>query len=296
MENNIIKRINLHLGAHKTATTYIQKVLRVNKDRLLSHGIKYIPMQNVRRNITKAIRVYRNRGVGRTKTVTDIRDFINERFPEDCHTLVLSEENLVGNCREIYFKADLYPDAEERLRLLAEALPACEINVFFSVRQYVDFLPSAYCEFLRHNDFITFEEFIGRLDLDGEFWVRAVNAIVSVFGRENVHVWPYGRFRGNSVRIMAELVSSADIRLSTGVKEARPSLSDRSVRALYRLSKELSPAEVRVQVRAMTDAYPKSEENTGFMPWNEGQRLFWEGKYESELVHLRHDGLVMELD
>ena len=164
MRNTERKKVNLHIGAHKTATTFIQKVLRASKDSLAGHGIKYVPTQNVRKNVTHGLRAHKNRGISRAATVTRIREYVESRFPGDYTTLVISEENLVGNCRELYTKSDLYPDITVRLQLVAEALQAYEVDVYFCVRGYVDFFPSAYCEFLRHNDFTTFETFLGGVD------------------------------------------------------------------------------------------------------------------------------------
>lgn len=35
-------KIHFHLGAHKTATTYIQSRLRRNRGRLLENGIRFV--------------------------------------------------------------------------------------------------------------------------------------------------------------------------------------------------------------------------------------------------------------
>ena len=290
------KKVNLHIGAHKTATTFIQKVLRASKDSLTGHGIKYVPTQNVRKNVTHGLRAHKNRGISRAATVTRIREYVESRFPGDYTTLVISEENLVGNCRELYTKSDLYPNIKDRLQLVAEALQAYEVDVYFSVRGYVDFFPSAYCEFLRHNDFTTFETFLGGVDSDKDYWVGVIDSICDVFGADRTHVWAYEDFRKHSKRIMAELVSSADIRLSYDIDDARLSMSDMSIRALTKLDEILSPAETSRLVKAVTLAFPKGDGYAGFSPWNDTQRAFWSGKYQGELDALKQrEGLFLDL-
>jgi len=296
MKNTGRKRVNLHIGAHKTATTFIQKVLRASKGSLSGHGVKYVPMQNVRKNVTHGIRAHKNRGVSRSATVTRIREYVESRFPDDYTTLVISEENLVGNCRELYTKSDLYPDIAVRLQLVAEALQVYEVDVYFCMRGYVDFLPSAYCEFLRHNDFITFETFLGGVDPDKHYWVGVIDRISGVFGSDHTHVWAYEDFRKHSERIMAELVSSADIRFTYDIEDARLSMSDMSIRALTKLDEILSPAETRKLVKAVTLAFPKSEGYAGYSPWSDQQRAFWSGKYQGELDDLKgREGLFINL-
>jgi len=296
METNVPRKINIHVGAHKTATTYIQKVLRANRETLSRHGIKYIPMQNIRKNLTRKILAYKYRGESRSSTVIGIREYIGEKFTENYRTLVISDENLIGSCREIHIRSDLYPGAADRLQLLAEALHTYDINVFICVREYVDFFPSAYSEYLRHNDFIRFEKFLGGIDPKREYWARVVNNIAGVFGVSKTHVWRYEDFRKGVKRVMADLIASDDVTLLYDIEDARPSMSDLSIRALYKLDETLAPAETRKLVKAVTSAFPKDEGYEGYSPWRDRQRLLWAAKYKNELEIIRqHDGVLMDL-
>jgi len=296
MDNQPRKTINIHVGAHKTATTYIQKVLLANRDMLARHRIKYIPMQNVRKNLTRKVQAHVNRVVSRSSSVRGIREFIEKRFPEDCDTLVISDENIVGSCKEICRKSDIYPAAVDRLQLLAEALQGYEVNVYFCVRDYVEFLPSAYCEYLRHNDFMSFEQFLAGLDPQAEYWSRVVTDLIGVFGNASAHVWCYEDFRKGVKSVMADLVSSDDVALSYDVEDARPSMSDLSMRALCKLDEVLAPADTRKLVKAVTTVFPKGEGYAGYSPWNDEQRLLWSSKYNNELDAIKqHAGVFMVL-
>ena len=296
MEINAPRKINIHVGAHKTATTFIQKVLRANRETLSRHGVKYIPMQNVRKNLTRKILAHKYRGASRSSTVHGIREYIDERFTGEYETLVISDENLIGSCREIYRRSDLYPGAAGRLQLLADALQVYDINIFICVRDYVDFFPSAYCEYLRHNDFIRFEKFLGGIDPKGEYWAKLVSDITGVFGNSNTHVWRYEDFRRGVNRVMADLISSDDVTLLYDIDDARPSMSDLSMRALYKLDEALAPAETRKLVKVVTSAFPKNEEYEGYSPWNDRQRLLWATKYKNEVdIIQEHEGVFMDL-
>lgn len=296
MEINAPRKINIHVGAHKTATTFIQKVLRANRETLSRRGIKYIPMQNVRKNLTRKILAYKHRGVSRSSTVRGIREYIDEKFTAEYTTLVISDENLIGSCREIYRRSDLYPGTADRLRLLADALQDYDVNVFICVRGYVDFFPSAYCEYLRHNDFIRFEKFLKGIDSKGEYWARVVSDIAAVFGLSNTHVWRYEDFRKGVNRVMADLIASDDVALLYDIDDARPSMSQLSMRALYKLDEVLAPAETRKLVKAVTAAFPKDEGYEGYSPWSDRQRSLWATKYKNEVDIIRqHNGVLMDL-
>src|SRR5262245_41759765 len=87
--------IHLHLGAHKTATTYIQAELSHNADVLAVHGTAYVPM--------RAFRVWRRsllrpgaRFLGSQQVKFDHR--LREWDPAQSETCIISDENMIGTC------------------------------------------------------------------------------------------------------------------------------------------------------------------------------------------------------
>lgn len=287
------RKVNIHLGAHKTATTYIQKTLLGNADKLSLAGIRYISMKDTRANITGKIGGNLARGPGRASAIRAIRKYASERFLPDDSILVFSDENIPGNCGQIYRKSDLYPDSGRRLGVLAEALRDCEVNVFFCIRDYVDFFPSAYCEYLRHNDFLTFGKFLGGMDLERDYWVRVLDNIVNVFGSEHTHAWCYGDFSRHRQEIMSSIISTEEVKLRYDSPAARPSMSDQSIRVLYKLDEFLAPAETRKMVNAVASSFPKGDEYAGYSPWSDELRARWTEKYSKEIDILQGRGSIL---
>ena len=48
------KRVILHIGAHKPATTFLQRQLAGNAEALKKHGVSYVDLRTMRSGITRA--------------------------------------------------------------------------------------------------------------------------------------------------------------------------------------------------------------------------------------------------
>ena len=51
-------QIVLHIGVHKTATTYLQAILEASRDRLGAEGIGYVTLEEMRSGITARVGGY----------------------------------------------------------------------------------------------------------------------------------------------------------------------------------------------------------------------------------------------
>ena len=94
------RRIHLHLGAHKTATTYIQRILATNKDTLLENGVFYLPLAQTRAKLSKQIMGLSRKGRRSADLVSHrqaILDELSGKGLERCHTVLISDENLLGS-------------------------------------------------------------------------------------------------------------------------------------------------------------------------------------------------------
>ena len=94
-------RLHLHLGAHKTATTQFQNVLQCNRQ-LYSHEAHYVPMDEFRSRVTHAARFmnpwYQD----------DVAAYLKELACVDASSLIVSEENLIGDAKDLYGTNTLY--------------------------------------------------------------------------------------------------------------------------------------------------------------------------------------------
>ncbi|WP_275286410.1 hypothetical protein [Halomonas elongata] len=169
-------RVNLHLGAHKTATTSLQAVLKKNRRLLSENDIFYYPREEFRDEVTRPYfypRVLKKSGKVRLLDV--IQDSGLYRGEEK---VVISEENLLSLVQEIFVREEFYPSAGERLEKMKYFFDGVEVDgVFFTVREYVGFIPSVYTQINKSLKFVDFEGFKKNFSSWGFSWLSVVEDI-----------------------------------------------------------------------------------------------------------------------
>lgn len=175
-------KLHLHLGAHKTATTHFQKVLEVNRH-LYRPDISYVSMEEFRRNLKwKSGRVD-----------FEVCGLYLDEIKELNSTVIISEENLIGESTDIYKDLFLYSRLKRRVGSLAKFTQNFdEIEVWFSVRSLDSFLPSIYCEALRHHRFKKFKTVYSQNY--SQTWLRVVKSIRQVFPTARINVVRYENY------------------------------------------------------------------------------------------------------
>lgn len=145
------KRVVLHIGAPKTGTTYLQRTLYANRERLASHGVLYPydkPGQSFRSAHDFCGRAWFGSSPSRFRGEWDA---VATRAREwSGSTVILSSELLAGAQPE---------RIESRLALLGPA----ELHVVFSARDLARQLVSDWQEQVKHRHTVTLEQFVDDL-------------------------------------------------------------------------------------------------------------------------------------
>lgn len=138
--------VYLHLGAHKTATTFIQQTLQSNADKLAKIGIFTPKLEDIRVAITPGMA---------GKPMLDFEECISFMLENEAlfqgiapNRVILSDENMVGFPAEIFAKGAFYLDAKQRLKVLKSWLPVAPAKIVFALRPYTTFFSSAYAQWL----------------------------------------------------------------------------------------------------------------------------------------------------
>lgn len=134
--------VYLHLGAHKTATTFIQQSMQSNAETLANSGIFAPKLEDIRAAITPGMA---------GKPMLGFDECISLIVPENGampERLILSDENMIGYPAEIFAKGVFYLDAKPRLKVLKSWLPVAPAKIVFAVRPYTTFFSSAYAQWL----------------------------------------------------------------------------------------------------------------------------------------------------
>lgn len=139
-----MSEIILHLGAHRTASTYVQGVLGKNAALLAAHGI-FAPKQEITRaTLTESLgSALPGFALGRV-----FERFLEMAGAKTARSLIISDENMPGFLNNIFAHARFYPETRPRLQRLRQLLPVAPRRVLFNIRPYETFFASAYGRWL----------------------------------------------------------------------------------------------------------------------------------------------------
>jgi len=175
------RRLILHVGPHKTGSTYLQNRLLKTRDALLHHGWDY-PELGLRQFAQHRIYHWL---LGNAAAARDVTDASFSEMVAQTPRLILSSEDFVY----------LAPD---RLRKLKALLPETDVQVVYFIRTPVDVWPSHWQELVRHGRDDTLLEYIGSF----AGWTKAFNSMsmnpvaqiskfADVFGEESLKLICY---------------------------------------------------------------------------------------------------------
>lgn len=140
------KEIRIHLGAHKTATTHLQDSLALKERELRNNGIFYLPREKFRERIKKACV---ERKLKRLWLPFLKRAYLSQLLMSGCkrhEKLIISEENILGNCAEVCAIDPYYHTYPSFIRILSNLAPT---TLYLSIRSFDKVFSGAYATALR---------------------------------------------------------------------------------------------------------------------------------------------------
>lgn len=209
-------RIILHCGAPKTGSTSFQHLLYANRPLLLEKGF-YCPAVSRKKRVKDDIRILLGEMSKPENDNQAYRFHIAEviekiRAETGCHTLIISNENLLGK-PFLGPKRRFYENAEERAERLHLALQDYDVDVRFVIRDYAGFLPSWYVQQVRMGSPMRFSDFLRGYDFKSMNWEAPVSALrrhfepgrVGIFDHADMIGDPIGFLRAMFPDVMAAL-------------------------------------------------------------------------------------------
>ena len=199
--------IAFHIGAHKTATSHLQRSLREASDCLADAGVRYYGPTYFR---------LPGRSIQRLFGLVPLKETDQRRSPQDQlalmrkdgHRLVLSEENYTGvlnspRRREVKMR---YPYAAHRMNALAQAMDIEGLEVFLGIRHPARYLNSAYGQQLLGGRLMTFERYRKINPLSSVNWLSLAKRLNRAKGIKRLTVWRYEDYVPLFPRICAAMV------------------------------------------------------------------------------------------
>jgi len=251
---NVRKTIHFHVGAHKTATTYMQSRLRANREHLRSEGVDFIDLWAKE----PAIGQYRQRlkSVIETDVVDErkilqlsgqLRSIVEEGTSSSNSLAVLSYENVLGGF-DLTQSGAPYPHAAIAIRHIIEAFSDCKVRIFLSIRSLDRFLESGYLQRVTtRRETRRFEHYLDQVDVPALSWLPLVRAVESIVGPEGMILWEYESFFSDEPVIWNALLDrpDAEAALVNPAKRSNYSLSAKGLKYMRSINKVATPGDAK---------------------------------------------------
>lgn len=277
-----VTRVTLHLGAHKTASTHLNTVLRANPELSAAHSVGVPNKSQTRQGLTRKLGKYQ--AVPRNTKTEDavVLDLSNGR-----PAVFLSDENILGVPKRLMSELGFYPNAARRLRTTLNLIGDYPVELLLAIRSQPSFIVSTYAEAIRSEGYIAFDEFVGDTDLKMMRWSRLIRRILAVRPDLTITVWRYEDY-GDLLPTILGLIMRANGDVSVGdlnmpEDRVRLGLSARAVDEIKALQDELGQPPERNQIEEIMEQYPKSKDSPAPQPLDDERRKLLERNYRKDL-------------
>jgi len=212
--------LRVHLGAHKTATTHFQKALHRHREALRAAGIDFVRPVELRAALApeagRLLLPWRTRA-----RLGHVLAGLTTGAP----TLAISEENLIGQIRDL-FDARPYDDLDRRLAPLARLAGDRPLTLFLAIRPFDRLWASAHAEALRHHphDPTRIDRLRRTARTSPPRWTDVVARLRRACPRATLHVWRYDDYEAHWRDIAAAFLG-ADVGRIPAVTRPRRSMS-----------------------------------------------------------------------
>ncbi len=203
--------ICLHLGAHRTGTTSLQRYLNLNRKSLSDHGVAVWGPKRTRAGLLDGVMKNPNhltaldhklarRSIGQVKVE-------QKRLRQKGYgTLVISEENLIGTMQLNLTEQRLYPQTYARLKRLAPAFEGEAVRIALSIRSYDTHWTSQMAHRIKMGAGLPDAEMLDRIATQPRRWRHVIQDIAEVFPNANLIVWPFESWVGQPEQLVSAML------------------------------------------------------------------------------------------
>lgn len=274
--------IALHLGVHKTATTYIQSRLSNSREILKENGIAYIPLEETRNLITAKI----SDESEPQKLLESLRPYM------EYDRLILSDENIIGGTNKPK-RNKIYPNARMRVGRILTAFLGYDIEIYITLRNYVDYFVSRYAESLRHFPFMDFDSYHREIDFSTVSWLQLIDSVRSA-GATKLTITDFGELFRDEQAYFDLLVGTPGIVLESADNNPatrRAKFSQQGYDVVKYFAQHFSPGSAK-KIMRMIDHTHQETAVTPFMPFDKEQSSVMTERYSNEIAMLRENSDV----
>ncbi|MFQ6553488.1 hypothetical protein AAD018_014215 [Aestuariibius insulae] len=200
--------VALHAGAHKTATTHLQRTMADNMALINEAGISFRG-PNAFRTPGATLRHMFEIGLKMEEPIPGGPQAMLKNLADGRDRLIISEENFLGslNPPDGPFRRLLYPDGPGRLESLAKRISPCPLDLFFAVRDPATFMQSAYSQVLSSGRKVSLQDYVNDVPPKKISWFRLVRRLVEKNAARRIWIWRYEDYPKIQEQIYSHLLT-----------------------------------------------------------------------------------------
>lgn len=268
-------RMILHIGAHKTATSYMQKKLAQNIDLLATRNVHYEPLDVMRKEFTPFL----------NDTAPAESDWLDAlRKTSGTMNLLLSEENIMGVPGDIVREGHYYVSAQQRLGRTCQMLDAEAPEIYLGLRDYAGFTVSMYSEYIRHRQFLKFTDYLDIYEKSDFSWIRVIEDVFAAVPSAKLTIWDFANFRRIESEVFSSMLGFDAGALASPEGPVRESFSDAAVRAFAALSGALTHGEMKKLINPIARNLPKGADHPAYDPLDPEAKERMRAQYKADLA------------
>lgn len=186
----------LHLGAHRTGTTSLQRYLENNRDNLNRIGTEFWGPNRTRSGlysglVKKTSKLSNEAIIRGERSCGLIRMELNRLDAASVKSLIVSEENMMGSIGANLSDGRLYSDAQARLQRFSGAFEGHCKRVCVSIRSYDKYWASVLAFAVQRGRKMPNPDDLDHLVTQPRRWRDLIGDVAAAFPFAEVVVWPF---------------------------------------------------------------------------------------------------------
>lgn len=275
------RRLTLLIGAHKTASTHLQRSVTDSRAALAPHGVGVIGPMPIGGDILPLSGLLKGRADPDLLRLA--ADGFLQKHAGDAGAVVLMNENILGSLAPNMLLQDnrLYKFAPGRVKRVAQLFETHDIQIGLAIRAPDTFLISAWQENMKGHAFHAFRQFLGHTDPGGLSWHRMVKRMQQALGEVPLFVWRYEDYPQVAPKVLAQCMGDAARAVSLRDSAANPGFSAAAIDWLA-----AHGTVSRETTREALERFPKGADYPAYDPWTPEERALLRDSYARDCAKL----------
>jgi hypothetical protein len=250
-------KVLVHLGVHKTATTFIQSQLANNRQALAEKGFGIAGIWAVRKRFT---------------------NLFDRLAWFDPVWRSLTRPTLAGM----------------RTKILESVLAGHDTHYFLCIRRYPDYLVSSWLQLASKGKPPAFEKYVEKFSPDRRGWAELVSDLAAAVGKDRLTVWTYDWFAEDPRRVFDMLAPGTDFVLAEEElkREILPSLTIKGLNVISLLEEHLTKSELKRMSRFVRN-FTFDEPNPRLEITDPALLAAYDAKFRNDLKRIRALGVEL---